>query len=228
MIRPVEQMPVVGSQRPWSMFKISGSGGALSDFIVLAPTLGLSDDADPIEDVLFLRDNMAALAWAVEQKLQGSLDLAVDGYEQYLARLRLDPSATPPSASAGDPGIAYTAEHPVPDNWIPMLPVLSQTGALLLRRGTMDVPGPGGTVVQLRAHSSVLQPDKPFYLTERVVTPTGVEVWKAFRRTRWTDGSNLVWLGLQSGPGRGPGWSGLKFDYLRSTTLTAARLNNQT
>lgn len=216
LIRPVEQMQVVGSPRPWSMFKISGSNGALSDFIVLAPTLGISDDADPLEDVLFLRDNMAALAWAVERKLPGALDLPVDGYEQYLARLRLDPSATPPPPSAGSPGIAYTVEHAVPDNYIPMLPVLSQTGVLLLRRGTMDVPGPGGTVVQLQPHSSILQPGTPFYLTERVVTPTGVEVQKAFRRTRWTDGSTLVWLGLQSGPGRGLGWSGLKFDYLRS------------
>jgi hypothetical protein len=30
---------------------------------------------------------MAALAWAVERTLNGSLDLPVDGYEQYLARL---------------------------------------------------------------------------------------------------------------------------------------------
>ena len=219
LIRPVEQMPTAGSQRPWSMFKISSANGTLSDFIVLAPTLGLTDNADPVEDVLFLRDNMAALAWAVEQKLQGALDLPVDGYEQYLARLRLDPAATPSPVSASDPGIAYTLEHPVPDNWIPLLPVLSQTGALMLRRGTMDVPGPGGTVVQLQPHSSILQPGAPFYLTERVVPPTGVEVRKAFRRTRWTDGSTLVWLGLQSGPGRGPGWSGLKFDYLRSALV---------
>jgi hypothetical protein len=224
LIRPVEQMPVVGGQHPWSMFKISGDGGALSDFIVLAPTLGLSDDADPIEDVLFLRDNMAALAWAVEQKLQGSLDLAVDGYEQYLARLRADPSAAPPPVSANGPGIAYTVEHPVPDNWIPLLPVLSQTGALLLRRGTMDVPGSGGTVVQLQPHSSILQPGTPFYLTERVVTSTGVEVQKQLRRCRWTDGSTLVWMGRRTTPGRGPGWSGLKFDYLRpSGTFTGAK-----
>ena len=84
LIRPVEQMPVVGGQRPWSMFKISADDGTLSDFILLAPTVGLSDDAAAIEDVLFLRDDMAALAWAVEQKLAGALDLPVDGYEQYL------------------------------------------------------------------------------------------------------------------------------------------------
>lgn len=216
LIRPVEATPVVGSQRPWSMFKISGDDTALSDFIVLPSTLGLSDDAAPIEDVLFLRDNMAALAWAVEQKLQGALDLAVDGYEQYLARIRLEPSAAPPPVSPNGQGIAYTVEQPVPDNWIPMIPVLSQAGALLLRRGTMDVPGPGSTIVQLQPHSSILQPGTPFYLTERVVTPTGVEVQKYFRRCRWIDGSTLVWVGRATTPGRGQGWSGLRFDFLRS------------
>jgi hypothetical protein len=216
LIRPVEQLPVAGSPRPWSMFKISGSGGALSDFIALPPTLILSDDADPLERVLFLRDNMAAVAWGVEQKLQGALDLAVDGYEQYLARLRLDPSATPPIPAAGGPSIAYTLEHPIPDNWIPLMPVLTRTGALLLRRGTMDIPGPGGTVIQLTPHTSILQPDKSFYLTERVVPPTGVVVQKYLRRARWADGSTLVWMARQSGPGFGHGWSGLKFDFLRN------------
>lgn len=216
LIRPVQQMPVVGGQNPWSMFKISAGDGTPSDFIVLAPTIGISDDAVPIEDVLFLRDDQAALAWAVEQKLAGALDLPVDGYEQYLARLRLDPSATPPTPVAGGTDIAYTVEHAVPDNWIPMLPVLSSSGELLLRRGTMDVPGPGGTVVQLQAHSSILQPGAPYYLTERVVNEIGVDVQKYLRRCRWTDGSTLVWMGRATTPGRGPGWSGLKFDYLRS------------
>ncbi len=215
LIRPVEQMPVVGDELPWSMFRISGATGAHSDFILLAPTIGISDDAAPVEDVLFLRDNMAALAWAVEQKLQGALDVAVDGYEQYLTRLRLDPSLAPPAPVAGGTDIAYTVEHPVPDNWIPMLPVLSASGELLLRRGTMDVPGPGGTVVQLQAHSSILQPGAPYYLTERVVTEIGVDVQKYLRRCRGFDGSTLMWIGRRALPGRGPGWSGLKFDYLR-------------
>jgi hypothetical protein len=215
-ISPVEQLPVVGSTRPWSMFKTSGAGGAISDFIVLPPTLVLADDADPVEHVKFVRDNMAALAWAVEQKLQGALDLPVDGYEQYLARLRLEPAATPAPVAAAGPNIGYTLEHPVPDNWIPMLPVLNASGALLLRRGTMDIPGPDGTVIALQPHSSILEPGTPFYLTDRVVTPIGVDVQKYWRRTRWTDGSSAVWVARQTNPGAGLAHSGLMFDYLRS------------
>ena len=123
------------------MFKIT-NGPSVWDFIVLAPALGLTDDAAPIEDVPFLRNSMAALAWAVERTLNGSLDLPVDDYE-YLARLRLDLLAQPAQPSAAGPDIPYTLEYPVPDNWIPMIPVLTQTGSLVLRRGTMDIPGPG-------------------------------------------------------------------------------------
>jgi hypothetical protein len=82
----------------------------------LAPTVGLVDDADPLEDVLFLRDNMAAMAWAVEQKLQGALDLAVGGYEQYLVRLNVNGPPPQGPAPAGSPPISYVLEQPVPDN----------------------------------------------------------------------------------------------------------------
>lgn len=222
LVRPVEQLPVAGSSRPWSMFKIT-DGTSLSDFIVLAPTLGLTDDADPVEDVLFLRDNMAALAWAVERTLNGSLDLPVDGYEQYLARLRLELLGQPAQPSPTGPDISYTLEYPVPDNWIPMIPVLTQTGSLVLRRGTMDIPGPGGTVIQLEPHSSILEPGMPFYLTEREVTPVGVEVQKYFRRTRSPDGTTFAWAGRITTPGSGPGWSGLKFDFLRNPDSSEAQ-----
>jgi hypothetical protein len=97
-----------------------------------------------------------------------------------------------------------------------MIPVLTQTGSLVLRRGTMDIPGPGGTVIQLEAHSSILKPGTPFYLTERVVTPISIAVQKHFRRTRSSDGTTFAWVGRMTTPGTGPGWSGLKFDFLRN------------
>jgi len=213
LVRPVEQLSAGRGDGPWTMFRVSGPGGP-SDFLLIPPTLGITDDADPVEDVLFLRDNMAAMAWAIEQKLRGAMDVAVDGYEQYLARLRLAPAPSPAPPASGSPGISYVLEQPVPDNWIPLVPVLSKAGELLLRRGTMDVPTMGG-VTKLLAHGEILEPWHPFYLTDRVVTPIGVEVARSLRRTRWTDGSTFVWMGRHTHPGRGPGWSGLRFDFVR-------------
>jgi hypothetical protein len=216
LIRPSEQYPVQGSTRPWSMFKVADDEGGVGDFLLLAPALGVTDDADPIEEVLFTRDSMAALAWAVEQKLAGALDVAVDAYEGYLARLRAEGAPQPPSPAPDMPTIMYTLEQPPPDNWIPLVPVLPSPGAAaVFRRGTMDLPGPGGTIVSLVPHAEVLEPGTPFYLTDRVVTPIGVTVQRRVRRTRQSDGQTMTWAGWHTGPGRGPGASGLKFDFLR-------------
>jgi hypothetical protein len=220
LIRPVEQLPVIGSNHPWSMFKIAGNSG-LSDFIVMAPTVGLVDDAEPLEDVLFLRDNMAAMAWAVEQKLQGALDRAVDGYEQYLVRLNLNgPPAEGPSP-AGSPPISYVLEQAPPDNWIPLVPIQTPAGALMFRRGTLEIPTASG-IISLQPHSSILAPGSPFFLTDRVVTPIGAEVQQYLRRTRSPDGTTLTWTARQSLPGRGTGWSGLRFDFLRSVVVASS------
>ena len=219
MIRPVEQYPVQNSPRPWSMFKISDESGAVGDYLVLAPTLGQTDDADPLEEVLITRDPTAALAWAVEQTVHGSADRGVDGYEGYLARLRQEGQQAPPEPAPDLPAIAYTLEHPPPDNWIPLVPVLPAIGrASVFRRGTMDIPGPGDTVLQLTAVAELLEPGQPYYLTDRVVTPIGVSAQRLMRRTRLPDGSYVVWLANRSGPGRGLSASGLKFDYLRDAT----------
>ncbi len=104
LIRSSEQTVVTPGESPWSMFKLSGNG-ARSNFIMLAPTLGLVQDAVALEQVMFLRDNMAAMAWAVEQQLQGDLDCPVNGQEAYLQRLKINPPPRPPQATAGGPQI---------------------------------------------------------------------------------------------------------------------------
>jgi hypothetical protein len=216
LIRPVEQYAVEGTTRPWSMFKVSDAGGSVRDFLLLAPTLGVTDDAEALEDVLFARDNVAAMAWAVEQKLQGALDIAVDAYECYLARLRTEGQPQPATPAPDMPALAYTLEQPPPDNWIPLVPVLPSPGAAsVFRRGTLDLPGPDNTIIKLQPHAELLGPGAPLYLTDRVVTPIGVSAQRRLRRSRMADGTTLTWMARRSGPGRGPAASGLKFDFLR-------------
>ena len=102
LIRPSEQTQVNPGETPWSMFKLSGNGRR-SDFIAMAPTLGVVDDADALEEVLFLRDDLAAMAWAVEHQLQGDLDSPLDAYELYLQRIKADPPPPPPTGPARRP-----------------------------------------------------------------------------------------------------------------------------
>ena len=71
---------------PWSVFSMSGVPPE-RDFLLLAPTLGPAQEGDALEDVTFLRDEMAAMGWAVEQKVPGQLDTSLDRHEAYMARL---------------------------------------------------------------------------------------------------------------------------------------------
>jgi hypothetical protein len=211
LIRPSEKTQVNPGETPWSMYKISGNG-TRSDFILMAPTLGLTMDAAAIEEVLFLRDDMAAMAWAVENQLQDDLDAPVNAYQMYLQRIAKNPPPPPPVATAGGPQIYYTLETPVPDNWIPMVPVQTPQGALYLRRGIMESGSPSAN---LQARALVLEPQHPFFVADRNVPRSGVQVERYFRYTRSSDGSVFLWLARKSGQGRGSGWSGLRFDIVR-------------
>jgi len=210
MINPSEQTQVNAGESAWSMFKLSGEGGTRSDFITMAPTLGIAEDGDVIEEVVFLRDDQAAMAWAVEHQLQGDLDSPVDAYEAYLQK-RGTPPAPPQD---GDVKIYYTLEIPPPDNWIPMVPVQSPQNELLLRRGTMKVPT-DGSFYFLTARAVILEPQHAFLVADRVIPRAGLIADRYFRRTRSSNGSTFLWLARVSGPGRGPGWSGLRFDIVQ-------------
>jgi hypothetical protein len=96
-----------------------------------------------------------------------------------------------------------------------MVPVQTPAGALFLRRGTMPIPTSGG-LLELTARALVLEPGQPFFIADRTLLRSGINVTRYFRRTRSSDGSTYVWMARQSGPGKGPGWSGLAFDLVSS------------
>lgn len=216
LIRPSEQTQVNPGETPWSMFKISGQN-LRSDFILMAPTLGTVNDANALEEVLFLRDDMAAMAWAIEHRLPSELDAATDAYALYQQRLKADPPPPPPVATPGGPQIAYSLETAPPDNWIPMVPVLAPSSQLYLRRGTMEVPTSSG-FIKLKARGAILEPQHPFFVTDTAVPRSGTQVDRYFRYTRSSDGTIFVWLARKSGQGTGSGWSGLRFDLVDELT----------
>jgi hypothetical protein len=204
LIRPSEQTTVNPGESAWSMFKISGQN-TRSDFILLPPTVGVVDNADALEEVVFLRDDIAALAWAVEHRIQGDLDVPVDAFQSYAQHAHTPLPGTQ---------LSYAMEQLPPGrNWIPLVPVKTSEGALYFRRAMLAVPSNDGTDY-VTAHGAILQPASPFFVADSALLPAGVQVDRYFRRTRSEDGKTFVWLARKSGLGRGFGWSGLRFDVL--------------
>ncbi|HEY7145490.1 MAG TPA: hypothetical protein VH637_14700 [Streptosporangiaceae bacterium] len=207
VIEPAEQLPRPAGASTWSMFKISGPGGR-SPFILMPPSCGAVLDGAPVEAVYFLRDDMAAMSWAVEHTLQGPLDAPVDALQLAFEFDAAIPQPPPDPPAPGGPDQAYVLEQIPPANWIPMVPVTAPSGARYFRRGILVRPGYG----DVHAAARLLEPGHPLFVADESIPREGAEVTRYFRRARWTDGSTITWLAHRSRPGRGPGWSGLAFD----------------
>ena len=210
VIRPTAEQVPEGEAR-WSMFALEGEAPG-KERILLAPTLGGVLQGPTLEDVLFLRDDMAAMGWAVERTIQGPLDAPVDGYESYLRRLAADPPPPPRTRTADGPEIEYIVGTAVPDNWIPLVPVQTSERSFLFRRGVMGTPSGA------KAGGQLLEPPHPFYVADEAVPRAGVQVARRIRRCRGPDGRTWTWMARSVQVGRGPGSSGLVFDVTRRLT----------
>jgi hypothetical protein len=212
ILRPTSQLGLA-ADRPWSMFQLTGINPD-QGLLLLAPTISDVLEGNELEQVLFARDEMAAIGWAIERTLQGPLDTPVDGYELYRERLARTPPPPPRTRTKDEPPVAYTLGTDVPDNWIPMIPVQLPDAHFRFRRGVMG--GPGGHP----ARGHVLAPGRPYYLAEQAVPREGVQVSRRFRRARWVDGSTHLWMARRSSVGRGEGASGLEFDRVSDVPIS--------
>ncbi len=190
----------------WRMFTITSAEGQAIDGLLVPPGAVAVHDGPPIEDVLFLRDEMANLAWAVERAVQGPSGAARDR-----GRERDNPKPQPagPVASAQ---LDYLLQTGVPGRWIPYLPVSSGYKAINLVQGRIpaadgSLPPPLGVTLN-RADTRVLK--------DAEVPREGISVKRAPSVTRLADGTYVRWTTRRTSVGRGGGASGLAFDGARS------------
>jgi hypothetical protein len=183
------------------MFTITtGDGAGELDGLFAPPTMPQVQEGRAIEDVLFLRDETAAMGWAVERVVSGpSGD----------PRNRGDEPRPAPILSRTDPGaeLDYVLETQVPDNWIPLVPVSVGIGAAALRKGAMLKDG-----VPVQARGIILQPT-PLTIRNEELAREGVRVRRVPALARKADGSVERWVGRRVTVGRGEGSSGLGYDW---------------
>jgi hypothetical protein len=178
---------------------------ALPDAFFLPPALATSLHSAPLEEVHFVRDELANMAWAVERVVESPLGRPVN---------RAELSHTAP-ARQPDPGdlaatgnvLSYLLAPEVPAHWVPLFPVRLRAGepAIGLQRGG----APQGRILEAERKAG-----DPLIFNEEEVPRAGARVTRSFQYARWVDGKTYLWVGRQKGTGRSEGVGGLRFDVL--------------
>jgi hypothetical protein len=155
-------------------------------------------DGPALEEVGYLRDEVANLAWAVERTVRGPSGQP---------RNRADEPPPPPPAPGGEPDaeLDYLLQTPVPGNWIPLVPVRRTDGSLELRKGTLSS-------APAEPHGVLLRPGQPLTLHDEEIPREGVTVRRVPVLARRADGRYARWIARRVGVGRGEGASRLAFD----------------
>jgi hypothetical protein len=205
-----------GPPHSWRMFQLShlrGSGLRVrtSNLFFLPPSLLKSLENRPIEEVLFLRDEMANLGWAVERLVESPADRPLNRFEAYLEQKRRREQESPPQPATAPETLRYRLATEIPDYWVPLLPVQTEQG-LRLKRGA--VRKTDGSPEPVHALGRILESGHELSLFEEEVPREGLRVTRSYQFTRWIDGSSHFWVGRRKGVGRGEGSSGLQFDSL--------------
>jgi hypothetical protein len=197
-----------GAETTPRLFELTGAGD--DRFMFLAPTPANVLEGVPIEDVRFLRDEMANVVWAVERVVEGPTGQPVDRFEAYQTERRRTPPVRPATPSSAP--LTYRVQTAVPPHWIPLLPVSVSAGAHAIRLQLREMLDPE-TGTPIRPQSLLLDTSAgPLELYEEEVPRAGARVRRTYRWTRGTDGSAHVWLARIKTAGRGEGSSGLRFD----------------
>ena len=138
----------------WRMFqqshtRRSGLPKPASNLFFLTPSLLKGMESKPIEEVLFLRDEMANMAWGVERIVESAAEKPLNRFEQEIQ------TTDPPFQSADPNKLVYKLATKVPDNWVPLLPVKSDEGLRLRRGKVLKVDGPPEFIA---AQGNILNP----------------------------------------------------------------------
>jgi len=220
--------------RKWNWMEISQSTEVINEMepthrMLVLPVVNNIQESKPLDSVLFMRDEMADMVWAIEKKVPDGLGKGKDGYEaakDYVAYLKLLKPAPAVPAVPVDPNVKLTyelASTDIPENWIPFIPVHtgSSNRSIQLQRASMPRILDPYLPSLVRPRSQFLRTGldgasiTPLFLNEEEVTRASTILETSIQRTRWYDGKVVMWVGRRKYTGRGEGSSGLSFDNVK-------------
>jgi hypothetical protein len=209
----VPQIPNPSGEKLWTMFSTTTPTGASTALLLPATAAPSVIDGEPVEEVRFLRDETANLAWAVEHAIESRLGRAWLGHERNSAGLPDEPeevSATAP--------LLYRLQSRVPDNWFPFQAVNINTEEVpvnVLQRAALlrSVHEP-----PRQARGKIVGHQLDYRIRDEEIPREGRRVSRLARWARDPDGNAHLWMSRRRGIGTGEGWSGLRFDQAVAVT----------
>jgi hypothetical protein len=195
----------VGSS--WALFDVAG------DYLFLPPTIAQTIGGEPVEQVQLSRDESANLAWGIERYVQGVSGDPYERAEEASIQAAQQQFDGPPV----DAALVYRLATPVPEHWIPFVPVSAGFGgpgpnpAIRLERRALQRTEADGQHRRVHPKGVLLRTDpaqppeaEPLQRIEEEEVPReGAIVERAFQYARWFDGHTLLWLGRRKHTGRG-------------------------
>ena len=188
------------------MFTITSPDGTSADGLLIPPGAVAVQDGPAVEEVLFLRDEMANLAWAVERERAGSERRG----PRPRARARRPHARSAPGPVAAARSSTTCCRPALPARWIPYLPRTQRLPRDRARPGRdarrrpAQPSAPLGRLLNDRRRRQVLK--------DAEIPREGVVVRRQPSMTRRADGTYVRWTTRRVGVGRGEGSSRLAFD----------------
>ena len=214
LVRPAGKGPESQWHR-WTMFhhtNIEGASSSPTNLFYLVPG-SKALEGQPLEQVNFVRDEMANMVWGVESIVPSQSGKGTSGDEMALEKPPVSDSGTePPAEEVIKPEIKYVLGTTVPANWIPFIPVHIESNSPEMRLQRAKLPA-------AKAPMGVLLTEKPapYFIDEKTLDSTGLLVSRTPQLARYINGASCLWIGRKKEAGKGLGWSNLKFDQISRT-----------
>ena len=218
------------SSGKWELFQMTNKAEP-DGWLYIPPTASSLQQSPALEEVHFIRDEMANMVWAVEKTVPDGLGDGMEGQnaalrtEEWLRQLASTPAQMPSATQQNEAALQYVLGTTVPPHWIPFIPFrpdATKVAEIVLRRAAMPRLINGQTPTRIRPRTQILRNANgtvgTYDIQEEEIPVMGLTVQSVWRRARWFGGQTFTWLAREKSLGRHLESSGLRFDQIVDKT----------